>query len=235
LKKEDIEKSWQYKELRKYLEVHSNDQELTLKAVHLINSEQVKKIDSILIDNLWPAVIKGVGTSGFWLKPLKEGYPKSAIEDENHIYCARSLTFLLEDPNRPLSYGSDVSWYCRGKITCSVMDYMVSFDLFVYLPVEFSFKKIIRLLKNPKFAGMPPNLSYESSSDNKGILCIAFSKGAGAGWGLHSYEEAANRICEAIKQNIMIAKTLYTLEEDYSNTLIFNKLERSLVQTYENF
>ncbi len=69
MKKEDIEKSWQYKELRKYLKVNSNDQELFLKAVHLINSEQVKNIDSIIIDNLWPAVIKGVGTSGFWLKP----------------------------------------------------------------------------------------------------------------------------------------------------------------------
>ena len=199
MKKEDIEKSWQYKELQKYLEVHFRDQELALKAVYLKDSEQVKKIDNIMIDNLWPAVIKGVGTSGFWLKPLKKGYPKSAIEDENHIYCARSLTFLLEDPNRPLSYGSDVSWYCRGKITCSVMDYMVSFDLFVYFPVEFSLRKIIRLLKNPKFSGMPPNLFYEKSSDNREIFCVSFSKGACAGWGLHSYEETANKIREGIK------------------------------------
>lgn len=235
MKREDIEKSWQYKELQKYLEVHSDDKELPLKAVQLINSDQVKKIDSIMIDNLWPAVIKAVGTSGFWLKTLKEGYPKSAIEDENHIYCARSLTFLLEDPKRPLSYGSDVSWYCRGKISCSVMDYMVSFDLYIYFPVDFSFKKILRLLKNPTFAGMPPTLSFESSSNNKDIFCVAFSKGAGAGWGLHSYEEAANRICEAINQNIIIAKTLYSLEEDYKSTLIFNKLARSLEQAYENF
>ena len=235
MKKEDIEKCWQYKELCKYMDLHSNDRDLVLKAVYLINSEQKKEIDSIIIDNLWPAVIKGVGTSGFWLKPLKKAYPKSAIEDESHIYYARSLTFLLEDPKRPLSYGSNVSWYCRGKITCSVMDYMVSFDLFVYFPVEFSLRKIIRLLKNPKFAGMPPNLSYENSSDNREIFFVSFSKGTGAGWGLHSYEEAANRICEGIKQNIIIAKTIYDLEKDYKNTLIFNKLERFLVQTYESF
>lgn len=232
---ETFEKSWQYRELRKYLEVHSHDKELALKAVHLIDSNQTKEIDGIMINNLWPAVIKGVGTSGIWLKPLKEGYPKSSIEDENHIYCARALTFLLEDPNRPLTYGSDVSWYCRGKITCSVMDYMVSFDLFIQFPVDFSFKKILRLLKNPKFVGMPPKLSYERFSDNQGALCVAFSKGAGAGWGLHSYKEAADRICAAIKQNIMIAKTLYVLEEDFNNALAFNDLERFLVQAYENF
>jgi len=63
LKKGEIEKSWQYKELQKYLEVQFRDQELALKAVYLVDSEQVKKIDSIMIDNLWPAVIKGVGTS----------------------------------------------------------------------------------------------------------------------------------------------------------------------------
>jgi hypothetical protein len=178
---------------------------------------------------LWPGVLRGVGSSGIWIKALKNNFPKSRIEDEKHPYTTRALTFLLEDPKRQLSFDSDVPWYCRGRIQCSVFDYMISFDFFVHLPENFSLLKITRLLKNPEFASCPPELSYSASPDGKGTFCVAFTTGNGAGWGLHTHEEAANRIREEIKQNIEVIIATYNLEKDYKSTKEFNRLEQALI------
>lgn len=62
-------------------------------------------------------------------------------------------------------------------IQCSVSDYMISFDFHVNFPDDFNLQKITRLLKNPEFAGYPPQLSYEETLDRKGLFCVSFSKG----------------------------------------------------------
>jgi len=127
---------------------------------------------------------------------------------------------------------ADVPWYCRGKIQCSAFDYMISFDFYVYFPEDFSLKKIARLLKNPEFAGYPPELSYSPSLSGEGVFSLAFAKGSGAGWGLHSYDEATNTIYEDIKGNIELIGAIYDLEKDYKSAKAFNRLERSLVGVF---
>lgn len=230
--KDKIKDSWQYSELRRYLTEHSQDSELDSRTVFLANPQQKAKLDNVILKHLWPSVIKGLRSSEIWVKSLKEGFPKSAIKDENYPYTARALTLLLEDPRRQVSIGDNTPWYCRLKIHCSVFDYMVSSDFYVYFPEGFSLKKIRRLLKNPEFAGYPPELSYERSLTEKGIFSLAFRKGSGAGWGLHSYDEAKNRIGEEIKSNIEVIKAVYDLEKNYKSTKAFNQLERILVRVF---
>lgn len=231
--KDKTKDSWQYSELQRYLNEHSQDPEIDSKTVFLANPHQKTELDNIILKHLWPSVIKGFGSSGIWTKSLKEGFPKSAVEDEKYPYTARSLTFLLEDPRRQISPLADVPpWYCRGKIQCSVSDYMLSFDFYVYFPEDFSLQKIVRLLKNPEFAGYPPELSYERSLGGKGIFSLAFRKGGGAGWDLHNYHEPASRIREEIEMNIEVIKAVYNLEKDYKSTKAFNQLERVLVRVF---
>ncbi|MBW2063354.1 MAG: hypothetical protein JRJ03_00335 [Deltaproteobacteria bacterium] len=109
---------------------------------------------------------------------------------------------------------------------------MISFDFYVYFPEDFSLKKIARLLKNPEFAGYPPELSYSPSLSGEGVFSLAFAKGSGAGWGLHSYDEATNTIYEDIKGNIELIGAIYDLEKDYKSAKAFNRLERSLVGVF---
>jgi len=230
--KDKIEDSWQCSELQRYLNKRSQDPEVDSKTVFLANPQEKTELDNIILKHLWPSVIRGLGSSGIWTKSLKEGFPKSAIEDENYLYTARSLTFLLEDSRRQIFPMGDVPWYCRGKIQCSVSDYMLSFDFYVYFPEDFSSKKIIRLLKNPEFAGLPPELSYEQPLSGKGIFSLAFSKGSGAGWGFKSYDEPASRVRQEIHSNIEVIKAVYELERDYKSTKAFNQLERVLVRIF---
>lgn len=228
----NIRNSWQYGELVTFLRANSGDPSLDSKTVFLVNPAQREEIDKIIYKHLWPAVIKGVGSSGIWIKALEGTFPKSRPEDEMHPYTTRSLTFLLEDPRRPLSPVELVPWYCRGKILATVNDYMLSFDFYVYFPQDFSLSKLASILKNQEFAGMPPELSYSKSHGGFGTFTLAFSKGHGAGWGLHAYQDAANRIREDINLNIAVVQAVYELENDPKNTKSFKNLVKALVRAY---
>lgn len=231
----DYRRNWQLGELKKYLEANKEDPLLNSRRVCLVNPEQRKEVNNIILQYLWPAVIKGIGFSGLWVKSLKDGYPKKDIEDKDYQYSASELIFLLEDPKRPLSFNSIPPWYCRGTITCSVLDYLLSFDFMVYFPESFSIRKIIRLLKNPMFAGNPPELSYNASPDGTGIYIVSFSRGTGAGWGINSYGEAADKIIDEIRQNINIIKAIYDLEMDFKSTKRFNVVEEALINLYASY
>ena len=231
----DYRSNWQLGELKKYLEANKEDPLLNSRRVCLVNPEQRKGVNNIILENLWPAVIKGVSSSGLWIRSLKNGYPKADIEDKNYPYSASELIFLLEDPKRPLSFNNSPPWYCRGTITCSVLDYLLSFDFMVYFPESFSIPKILRLLKNPMFAGNPPDLSCNASSDGTGIYIVSFSRGSGAGWGVNSYGEAADKIIDEIRQNITIIKAMYDLETDFKSTKKFNALEKALIDLYASY
>jgi len=231
--KDEIKELWQYAELQQYLKKHMRDPDVYSKTVFLANPAEKAELDNIILKHLWPSVIRGLGSSGIWTKSLKKGFPRSAIEDEKYPYTARSLTFLLEDSRRQISAMGDVpSWHCRGKILCSVSDYMLSVDFYVYLPEDFSWRKLLRLLKNPEFAGLPPELSYEKLLSGKGIFSLAFKKGSGAGWGLRNHNEAASIIREEIQSNIEVIQAVYELERDYQNTEAFNELEKVLVRNF---
>ena len=231
----DYRRSWQHGELKKYLEANGEDPLLDSRRVCLVNPDQRKEVTTIILQYLWPAALKGVDSSGLLISSFKNGYPKTDIEDKDYPYTASELIFLLEDPKRPLSFNSTPPWYCRGTITCSVLDYFLSFDFMLYFPESFSISKMIRLLKNPLFAGNPPDLSYNASPHGAEMYVVSFSRGTGAGWGINSYNDAAGKIIDEIRQNIDIIHAMCDLEMDFKSTKKFNVLEDALINLYASY
>ncbi len=115
------------------------------------------------------------------------------------------------------------------------MDYMVSFEFFVYLPANFSLRKILSLLGDPMFAGNPPNLSIERGIGGENVFVIAFSEGSGAGWGIRSHDQAAEHLRKKVKQNLEVIKAVYELEKDYKSTKHFKALQTALREAYQAF
>jgi hypothetical protein len=155
---------WQSSELSLFLNNHPQDELSDAKSVHLSNPEHRKKIDSIIADHVFSGVKKGVSESTISVtldNDDKDIY--NNIKEEWHTYTAKSLTFLLSDPERPIGTGSSM-WFCRGKVLCSATDYMISLDFSIYFPLTFSMEKVLYLLKSPAFVGMPPDLSYEEGT-----------------------------------------------------------------------
>jgi len=108
----------------------------------------------------------------------------------------------------------------------------VSFDFYVYLPATFSLRRILTLLKNPGFSGLPPEMSYGHGHPGPDSITISFHHGSGAGWGLESPQTAAGRFDEMLRNNLRIIDSVYALERDFRSVKTFDELTRSLLTAY---
>jgi len=157
------------------------------------------------------------------------------IETKWKELTTRSLIFLLEDPERPLVPVNSVNWYCRGTIECSAIDYMIMFDFYVYFPTSFSISKIMKLLKDPAFAGVRPQLDYQESMDGIGTYSVEFHRGSGAYGNAISPSLVGEHLYREVENNLDVIYALNDFEMDYKNTKLFNKLHRALIKAYQSY
>jgi len=227
--------SWQRSELKRFLAKNAGDSLLNSKTVFLANREEKRQLDQIIEAYLWRGIVKALVGSSIQVSEAQGGFPASLIRDESKNYTTRSLTFVLEDPDRPFSPGEGPPWFCRGSIECSMLDYMTSFEFFAHFPMGFDLRKIIELLSDPMFVGYPPNLSVEPRGDEAHIMVISFSGGSGAGWGLRSYEEAAEELGQKVRKNLEVIEAMYQLERDYTSERWFQELQEALREAYQAY
>ena len=227
--------SWHFTELKLFLNKHTRDDLIDTESVYLSNPEYRQKIDNVIANNIWPSIKKSVresAISAILAKDDKDIYYN--IEEKWNTYTTKILTFMLSDPERPIGAGS-TRWFCRGKIQCSAIDYMISFDFYIYFPLAFDMKKILFLLKNPAFIGMPPELSYEEGIEAGGEFSLKFSKSYGVGGGrLFNYiEQAEAHAFNEVQNNLNLIYALNSLEIDFNRKESFDKLCEALVLAYE--
>jgi hypothetical protein len=227
--------SWQESELRHFLKKNARDPVLNSKTVFLANPEEKKQIDRIIEAYLWPGVVKALVGTPIRVSESEEGFPASLIRDREKTYTTRSLTFVFEDPDRPLVSGGGPPWFCRGSIECSLLDYMTTFEFYAHFPMNFDLRRIIELLSDPLFVGYPPNLSVEPRRDGGHILVVSFAQGSGAGWGLRSYQEAAEELGQKIWKNLEVIEAMYQLERDYASDRWFQELQKALHEAYQAY
>ena len=224
---------WRHRELTKWIGRERGEPSFEDRTVYLANPKLVKEIDALIRRYFWPAIQKGLkgaglGVSGDALDQL------ATVEDMK--YTARSLTFLIEDPDRPwnnLPHGPVPPWHCRGNLRCSRLSYMLSFDFLIHLPISFSKEKIIEFIGEPRFSGLPPELTVTSDRNGQKFYQIAFHEGRGADFGLKNPRDIAGSISERVKQNVDIAKCVDDVLRNSDSDWAFARLKKALLNGYE--
>lgn len=225
--------TWQDSELRRYLKKNQTDPLLNSKTVFLSNPEQKRYLDQVITDEIFPSVQRALKGTPIRVSLGRDQDIAECIEEERKIHTTKTLVFLLEDPDRPLSSRADIKWFCRGEIECSPFDYMITFEFHVFFPESFSLKKILKLLRDPAFAGMMPQLDYQESIDGVGTLAVKFERGRGESGTAISLNRAGIQIYDDVKANLEVIYAANLLEADYKSTRLFNKLHRALIDAYE--
>jgi hypothetical protein len=234
-RKKTTSSPWQMSELARFLKRNAGDPASDSKTVFLANPKEKKQIDRIIEAYLWPGVINALVGTPIRISEAGEGFPASLLRDEEKIYTTRSLTFVLEDADRPFLPSEGPPWFCRGNIECSLLDYMTSFDFYGHFPIDFDLDKIVELLSDPLFVGNPPNLSIDPRGEEGHIMVISFSEGSGAGWGLRSYQEAAAELEQKVRKNLEVIEAMYQLERDYTSVRWFQELQKALREAYQAY
>jgi hypothetical protein len=218
---------WIYPELNKLLLSPPNDSYIfDPDYLHLRNPNAEKIIDEIFYKTFLPEIENAFNNSPFIIYK-GENYP--GFETKISSRLIKSFTLLIEDPQRPFELGAlNKTWYSRFELEIGKNDFMLLTDLHLYFPIDFDINKILQLMRNPYFEGLPPQLSCDDR-----IFTLEFHKGTGASWGLESYEAAANNISKRIIQMQKILK--FMNENDLSIEKNFTKLENYLVTYFDNW
>ena len=227
--------SWQISELMLYLKQNARKPELNSQTVFLANPAEKFQIDQIIQNYLWPGVVRALAGSPIRVSGGEEDFPASSLRDERANYTTRSLTFVLADEERPFIPGESPPGFWRGNIECSLQTYMISFEFFLHLPMNFDLGEIIELLADPLFCGNPPNLSVEPQGDEAHIMVVAFSEGSGADWGLGRLEKAGEELEQKVIKNLEVIEAVHQLEQDYTSVRWFQELQKALREAYQAY
>jgi len=77
-------------------------------------------------------------------------------------------------------------------------------------------------------------VSVERRGDDEHIMLLSFSEGSGAGWGLRSYEEAAEELGQKVRKNLEVIEAMYQLEHDYTSERWFQELQKALREAFRH-
>ena len=226
---------WRYRELAEWIDSARGEPFSEDRTIFLANPKIVKEIDDLIRRYFWPAIEKGLKGTG--LEVLGDALDHVETVDDMK-YASRSLTFLIEDPDRPwknLPHGEVPPWYCRGRLRCSRLSYMLSFDFLIHLPISFSNEKIIELIGERRFSGLPPELTVTTDRDGQKFYQLAFHNGRGAGFGLKTVRDTATSITERVSINVEIAKCVDNVLRNSDSNWAFARLKKALLKGYEAF
>ena len=226
---------WQPEQLRKFLEERKNVVGLDSQSIFLTDPNQEQKLDKIIINDIWPGVVKAICQYPLTTRIGTSETVKQGIHTKQHQYIARELVFLIDDLKRPRGPTTSPPWFSRGRIECTSVSYMINFDFIVSFPHDFSLKKVMRILKEPKMQGCPPELSYHAPLYGDSSLSVSLRNGSGAGWGICTYGEAREHAYSATMKNIQVINSVTELESNYNDTTLFNKLYRRILDAYEAY
>ena len=221
---------WQEKQLRRFMAEHADDPLVEHLPVELSNPKEEREIDEMILHELWPGVVQALRGSRLTTWTGVNNTPKEGLETLHHQYITRSLTFVIEDPARPIMPGVSRPWYCRFVIGASVFDYMQSKTTLLLFPEDFSMRKLTRFLREPLMQGYPPELSWSKPCEGAGTYQVAVSTGEGAGWGLHGKAEAREYIRETVEDHLEVIAAMERLEQNWKDTKAFNTLYELVVR-----
>ena len=222
---------WREQELKRFMERHAGDPSREHLCVKLSNPKEEREIDELILHELWPGVVRALGGSRLTTWIGVNNTPAEGLETlHHHQYITRALTFVIEDPARPITPGASRPWYCRFVIRASVFDYMLSKTTILSFPEDFSMRKLTRLLREPRMQGCPPELSWQGRMEGSGDYQVALETGEGAGWGLHGKAEAREYIRNTVEDHLKVIAAMERLAEDWKDTRAFNTLSELVVR-----
>ncbi|MDD9990744.1 MAG: hypothetical protein OXP75_03000, partial [Rhodospirillales bacterium] len=197
--------SWQAEQLERVITAQAGKKWPEHRCALLSNPAAERELDVIVLKELWPGVEQAL--QGSRLVAVAGGSaatPAQAIETLHREFTTRSLTFVIEDPERPAEGRARKPWFCRFEIQAWIEDYIMKKTTILSFPEEFAMAKLTRLLQEPLMQGYPPALSWYESFDGPGTHSVELNAGQGSDWGLRGQAGAREHVRKTVEDHLEV-------------------------------
>ncbi len=247
---------WAYEELESKLRKSDLDR-LEIGTMFLVDPEMNERLDGIIKQQLWPAVLEGLRGSTFGI--FNQSKILNGIRTTRSQMLTRELVFLLEDPARPINSEpnqrvaeargclafptmSNRLWQVRGVLEVRFDAYSVGFDLSLEFPGMIDVRRLVPFVMNPVLEAASPRLGGDLSGEQP-CYVLTLSKSLIARHGDHRLEPE-RIVPESVRKHLDIIWVADRLadslkhEEDMSEALtdrsvgLFEALADRLVACY---
>ena len=219
--------SWQAEELDRLMTAQADKRWPEHRCALLSNPVAEREIDAIVLKELWPGVEQALQDSP--LVALTGGSaatPAQAIETLHRKFTVRSLTFVIEDPERLAGPGARKPWFCRFEIVAWIEGYIMKTTTILSFRETFAMAKLARLLQEPLMQGYPPALSWHEGFDGPGTYSVELNAGQGSDWSLRGQAGAREHVRKTVEDHLEIIAAMDRLAQDWDDGAALDELHR---------
>lgn len=217
-----MSKDWIIKELEKKNKIYDS--------VFIMNPESVSQIDKDI-----NFIYSGIGESlkGTNLSIFNQDFKIEDVISESRTI--RKSMFVLCNPDKITKDKKLNSlWYLRGEIICSMLDYFLSFDFILDIPIKYcDNNRIINLLHLISSYTDCYHIKLVLEREEK-LYSITIQDGFGNGWLIDTLNGAKIKLMNKIKSYINLIKSIEKYENDLSNTDLLDEIENNLTLLLES-
>ena len=217
---------WQAEQLERLMSEQAGKRWPEHRCALLSNPTAEREIDTVVLQELWPGVEEALKGSPLVATAGRGGAtPAQALETLHRKFTTRSLTFIIEDPERPAGPFAMKAWHCRFEIVAWIEGYMLNKTTILSFPEDFAMAKLVRLLQEPLMQGCPPNLRYEGF-EGPGTYIVELSTGEGAGWSMRDRSGAREYVQRTVEEHLEVIAAMDRLAQDWHDGTAFDELHR---------
>jgi hypothetical protein len=140
--------------------------------IFLVDPQARVEMDEILLERIYPHILETMEGQALVVPGIEK--IQQTIQDGREWEASRVVTFLMEDPARPVLGSDRPLWYFRFTLSVRLLTYMLSCDCLISIPFAAAGSWLLDVIADSRIQEAAPRLSTDQDE-----FVLSVSSGAG--------------------------------------------------------
>lgn len=191
--------------------------------IFLMDPQARVEMDEVLLGRIYPHILETMEGQAL-VVPSTEKIQQT-IQDGCEWEASRVVTFLMEDPARPVSINDRPLWYFRFTLSVRILTYMLSCDCLISIPFVAAGSWLLDVLADSRIQEAAPQLSTDRDE-----FVLNVSSGAGQTF---LGEDWKDPIAARFTDHLSIAESVDRFEREPHNYILRSQMVEAIVSTFQ--
>lgn len=190
--------------------------------IFLMDPQARVEMDEVLLQRIYPHILETLEGQVLVVPSLEKIQQK--IQDGRDWEASRVVTFLIEDPARPVLTDDRPLWYFRFTLSVRLLTYMLSCDCLISIPFAAAGSWLLDVIADSRIQEASPHLTIDEDE-----FVLNVSSGAGQTF---LGEDWKDPIAGRFTGHLRIAESVDRFEREPHNYILRSEMVEAIVSTY---
>jgi hypothetical protein len=190
--------------------------------IFLMDPHARVEMDEALLERIYPHILDTMEGQALVVPSIEK--IQQTIQDGREWEASRVVTFLMEDPSRPVLTSDRPLWYFRFTLSVRLLTYMLSCDCLISIPFEAAGWWLLDVIADSRIQEAAPRLSTDQDE-----FVLSVSSGAGQSFLGKDWKDP---IAARFKGHLGIAASVDRFEHEQYNYILRSQMVEAIVSTY---